>query len=151
MSDGKKLNTAATAPAKIGDKVVTVKQNGTTQLTDVGYGNGMIPHLMFIPNVPGLIKNGYMPSGSKNNDISEYAKGVLRYLADKAPCGGVFIGQINPGTSGFFIANMYDIAVNGGVDADGLPKYSMGLLMELINHNIVKFGTNAYEFWIKTT
>lgn len=144
MSYGKKLNTAATAPAEFGDKVVMVRQDGTTGLTDVGTCDSMIPMIVNMPGYQNMIDQGYMDESVQPNNHLQYLAASLRYLIDKFPNGGVFVGQLNPGVIGFFIAHVYKTLVT-----DRLPTYSSGLAMVMGHKNIKAFGTINGEFWIK--
>lgn len=144
MSVGKKLNEAATATPNPGDKLLMI-QDGQIKAAEIGTQDGMIPRIVGIPPLPTLVADGYLPSTAQPNDRPVYIEGMLRYLVDKYNTGGFYMGPINMGSQGFYVAFLYNYNVNG------LPSYCNGFFLMHGMQNIGVFGTNNGVFWINYT
>lgn len=141
MSYGKKLNTAATAVPKLGDKLLMVQDGQIKTVPVTSYSEG-VPMMVGIPTVEAMIDGGYMPVGTGHNNYEEYMKGMVKYLKDKFPQGGLFLGTVEPGVRGFYMAFIYP---NSDM-VDGMPRYSIGQLIPFSTTSIKLFSTNDYQF-----
>lgn len=145
MSTAKKLNTVATAPARFGDKVVTVKQDGTIGLSEIGFTNWSIPMLVDCTPLNSEFINGGYVHDDDGEELQKMPKGILRYLLAKYNSRGVFIGSTSVSVYTFFIATISSAEATD----DGLPKYASGFILIPWAPYFRQFGTYNGTYYFK--
>ena len=139
---GTKLTDVAAANPKAGDKVLMV-QDGQIKKAEIGSTDGMIPRIVGIPHINDLIAGGYLPANAEPNAHPVYIEGMLRYLVATCGTGGLYMGPLNMGSQGFYIAFLYNGVTNG------LPSHCNGLFMRQGLPNVYTFNTINGVFNVK--
>lgn len=152
------------AAAKLSENTVVVAVNPDGAAVSLTYGQlmqqlradllggrtvsptpGQVMEVTLFPGISALRNQGYVPQDTQTGNSEAYFEGLLRYLIEHYPKGGMFVGRATPGTEGVCLIDIY---AQGAVE--GLPTHSTGTFFEL-GYTITRFGTSNGKYSLKRT